>query len=61
VGLSPEEVTELFNLPIPTQLNYGTRFVSSSNRNEYQKIFLGSREWPVRNADTLNAICDPTF
>jgi hypothetical protein len=33
---------------------------SASNRNEYQekKMFLGSRERPVRKAD-LTTICEP--
>jgi hypothetical protein len=30
---------------------------SASNRTEYQKIFLGTREWPVHK-DNLTAICE---
>jgi hypothetical protein len=36
---------------------------SASMRNKYQKqkiMFLGSRSWPVRRADNLTAICQPT-
>jgi hypothetical protein len=31
---------------------------SASNRNEYQKMFLGSRVRPARKADNLTAICE---
>jgi hypothetical protein len=31
------------------------------NRNEYQKMFLGSRARPQRKADKFTAICEPTF
>jgi hypothetical protein len=31
----------------------------ASNRNEYQKIFFGSRARPERKADNRTAICEP--
>jgi hypothetical protein len=32
---------------------------SYTNRNEYQKMFLGSKALPARKADNLTAICEP--
>jgi hypothetical protein len=32
---------------------------SSYNRNEYHKIFLGSKARPALKADNLTAICEP--
>jgi hypothetical protein len=46
---------------LPAALGPGVH--SASNRNEYQKIkikFLGNRARPVRKADNLTAICEPT-
>jgi hypothetical protein len=37
----------------------GPEVYSTSNRNEYQKIFLESRVLPARKADNLAAICEP--
>jgi hypothetical protein len=34
-------------------------FDSAYNRNEYQKVFLVSRERPALKADNLTAICEP--
>jgi hypothetical protein len=34
-------------------------FDSASNRNEYQKMFLGSKAKTARDADNLTAICEP--
>jgi hypothetical protein len=31
----------------------------ASGRNEYQKIFLRSKEWPTLKADNLAAIYEP--
>jgi hypothetical protein len=48
-------------LILPAALGHGV--YSASNRNEYQKqkiMFLGSRARPVRRADSLTVICEPT-
>jgi hypothetical protein len=48
-------------LILPAALGPGV--YSTSNRNEYQKqkiMFLESGARPVRKADKLTAICEPT-
>jgi hypothetical protein len=53
--------TKILNLILPTTLGPGVH--SASNRNEYQKqkrMFLRSKGRPVRTADNLTDICEPT-
>jgi hypothetical protein len=37
----------------------GPRVHPAFNRNEWQKMFLGSKAQPARNADNLTSICEP--
>jgi hypothetical protein len=57
-GSSPHEVLICLSiyLILPAALSPGD--YSASNRNEHQKMFLGSRARPVRRAG-LTAICEP--
>jgi hypothetical protein len=57
-GSSPNEVVDFFvtYLILPTAL--GRKVYSVSNRNEYQKMFLGRRVRPTRKAHNLTAICE---
>jgi hypothetical protein len=49
-GSSPDEVTEFFQFSF--QMHHGLGIYSASNRNEYQKIFLGvKRGWRVMLAN----------
>jgi hypothetical protein len=57
-GSSPDEVIEFFQFKWSFQPLYGPGFDSASNRNKYQKMFLGSRARPVRKAD-VTATCEP--
>jgi hypothetical protein len=52
---------EYFSIYLILSAALGPGVYSASNRNEYQRqtIFLGSRERPVRMADSLTAICEP--
>jgi hypothetical protein len=55
-------VNEFFSIYLILPAALGLRVYSPSNRNEYQKQknnVSGSREWPVRRADDLTAICEP--
>jgi hypothetical protein len=52
---SPDEVTEFFQFTESFQPHYGPGVYSASNRNEYQKIFLGK----AQKADNLTAVCEP--
>jgi hypothetical protein len=56
VGSSPYQVIGFF------QLHYGPGVDSASNRNEFQKYFLGGggKGLPARKADDLTVICEPT-
>jgi hypothetical protein len=46
---SPDQIINFFIcLILPAA--YGPWVYSVSSRNEYQKIFLGSKEWPERKA-----------
>jgi hypothetical protein len=56
VGSSSEEVIEFFQFSKSFQPHYGPGVDSASNRNEYQKMFIGSKEWPARKADDFAAI-----
>jgi hypothetical protein len=55
VCLNPNEVIEFFNLPNPSSCTMALRL---THRNEYQKMFLGSRVQLVSKADNLTAICE---
>jgi hypothetical protein len=62
-GSRPNEVRFSIYLILPAALGPGVR--SFSNRNEYRKhrkkkVFLGSKVLPVRGADNLTAIYEPT-
>jgi hypothetical protein len=55
-----DERISLIYIMLPTILGPGVH--SASNRNEYQKQtnnVSGSKAWPVRRADKLEAICEP--
>jgi hypothetical protein len=54
---SPDEV--IFFLVLPFQPHYGSNVHSDSNRNEYQKMFLGCRARPAGKADNPSVICKP--
>jgi hypothetical protein len=56
VGLSPNEVTDLFSISNSSNC---PRVNSASNRDEYQKMFLGSRVQTTCKANNLTAICEP--
>jgi hypothetical protein len=58
-GSSLDEVIEFFQFTLSFQPQYGPGVYSASNRNECQKMFLGSRARPARKADNLIAICEP--
>jgi hypothetical protein len=58
-GSIPDEVTEYFHLAKSFQTHYALGVDSASNRNEYQKIFLGEKERPARKANNLTAISEP--
>jgi hypothetical protein len=42
------------------QPHYGPGVDSASNGNEYQEFSWGGKGRPVRKADNLAAICEPT-
>jgi hypothetical protein len=52
-----DEDTEFFFFSSPYR--YGPGVDWASNRNEYQKIFLGDEMLPVRKADNLITISEP--
>jgi hypothetical protein len=61
VGSILGEVIEyffFFNFPNPSSRTMDLGF-TVSNRNEYQKMFLGSKARPTREADSLTATCEP--
>jgi hypothetical protein len=58
-GSSPDNIIEFFQFTQSFQLHHGPEVYSDSNRNEYQKIFLGCKTRPARKADNLTAICEP--
>jgi hypothetical protein len=49
----------MFSIHLILLVTLGPRVYLASNRNEYQKVFLGSRAHPVRKTDNLTAICEP--
>jgi hypothetical protein len=63
-GLSPDKVIEFFNLPNPYSRTMALEFTQPlremGTRNRKKKKFLGSRVWPVHEADNLTATCEPT-
>jgi hypothetical protein len=53
----------IFSIYLILPAAIGPVVYSASNRNAHQKqktMFLGSRARPVREADNLTAICEPT-
>jgi hypothetical protein len=62
-GSRPDEVNEFLSIYLIFKAALGPGVYSASNRNEYhkqKKMFLGSRARPVRKADNLTVICEPT-
>jgi hypothetical protein len=57
--LISDEVIELFQFAQSFQLHYGPVADSASNRNEYQKIFLGAKACSAHKAGNLTAIYEP--
>jgi hypothetical protein len=53
-GSIPNEVNEFFQFTYSFQLHYDPGVDSASNRNEYQKMFLGSKAWLACKADNLS-------
>jgi hypothetical protein len=58
-GLSYKPVIEFYQFILPTAL--GARVYSTPNKNEYQKIFLGSRAQSVPKADNLTVVYQTIF
>jgi hypothetical protein len=59
MGPSPNEVTEfLFSIYLKPPATVWVD--SASNRNKYQKMFLGSTAQAACKADNLTAICEPS-
>jgi hypothetical protein len=50
-----DEIIAFFNLSVSSSR---TVALGISNRNEYQKIFLGRKALPALKADNLIAICE---
>jgi hypothetical protein len=62
-GSRPDKINAFFSVYLILQAALGLEVYSASNRNEHRIrkiIFLASRERPVRRADILSAICNPT-
>jgi hypothetical protein len=55
---SPDQVIELLQFTASFQQHYVSGADLIPNRNGYQMIFLGSRQWPTREADNLTASCE---
>jgi hypothetical protein len=56
-------ISDVLSKILPAPVAPGPGVYSAANRNEYQKqkiMFLGRRVRPVRKADNLTAICEPT-
>jgi len=53
----PAGVNGFFNDIKSFRSHYGTGVDSASNRNEYQKYFLGAKKRPVCKADNLPPSC----
>jgi hypothetical protein len=56
VGSISNEVIEFFQLIFSFQPHYDSGVDSTSNRNEYQNIFLGGKVRPALNAGNLTII-----
>jgi hypothetical protein len=59
VGSSPDKAPDFFNLPNSSSHTMALGIYSTSNKNKYQKIFLGNKTRLLRKADNLTAICEP--
>jgi hypothetical protein len=59
MGSSPDMSNDFFQFTYSFQSHYGPRVDSASNKNEYQKIFLGSKARPAGKANNLTAISNP--
>jgi hypothetical protein len=59
---SPDEVTEFFFFQFTQsfQPQYGPGVYSTSNRNEYQNIFLRGKARTASQADNITAVYQPT-
>jgi hypothetical protein len=63
VGSRPDEMNKFFfNLPNPSGRNmpWGIRNFLQMSTGSRKLMFLGSKERPVRKADNLTVICEPT-
>jgi hypothetical protein len=57
MGSSPIEISEFFQFTKSFQPHYGPGVYLASNRNEYQKIFLGVKHgWLIRLTTLLPSV-----
>jgi hypothetical protein len=59
-GFRPDEVNEFFSIHVILLATVGPGVYSEMSTRRRKIIFMGSRAWPVRRADNLTAICEPT-
>jgi hypothetical protein len=58
-GSIPDEaITFFFSLPNISSRTMALGFTEPMTRNEYQKMFPGSRARPAHKTDNLTAICE---
>jgi hypothetical protein len=57
MGVIPDEVSQCFQCTSFFQQLYGLGVDSAINRNEYQEVLVGNKEWLVHKVSNLTTIC----